>query len=673
MRELANKLMMRDQQPVSTQPDVISDVLFGSSRNMLSQLYVNRFRLRIGLWPIVSDSDPEIALGIASVLGFLLERWQDIRVYRLFADVDGEPEDYEWSLPDSQFSVDDWQLEELDENVAMWGTLSHSEQQWQLQIEVESDLSDVEETQRFNITAPTLTALVNQLPQISGDLATYLDVGQKRLFAPTYTIDETDDERITSLLKQSFRWELRLFLSLWGQEWSEQDVLSQLNDMLDTGTTMTGDFGAYIAAHTIARVLPFLPEEQSDALANRIDKFVEVFGSTDFTAIVISDALYDAGYTREATELLEANLKAFPEDPKAWLAMAELHWRAGRLPEALDTFQQAIEDEFANSALYLRYAALLTLLDRNGYSLDSYIMIDPSDAPQTALQWEIIEAYEAALEEKPEHTGALQAQIIRLIELNNERLWPAFERLVQHDDSGERVRSIIDGLYSLDDISPVLRTLEDAVRKQPERASLRLNLAAAYLVDEQESAAKAELEKARSLVDDPLIEADIERMMLTADDPDFEARIGEIADKLSALNKLTTEEVDFLEDTIEKAPSFGEAYLLLARAYIGWDEKSAAMEALLDGQKHVANDPDILEMLARLLWDADEHDLAISYIQNGLVANPNHVPLLALAGRFLYDTDQVDAARGYLARAEAIAPRNPSLEAVRRYIAGLGD
>jgi len=47
--------------------------------------------LRVGLWPIQSESMPEIALGMAVLLGFLLECWQAVRVYRLLASVSGEP------------------------------------------------------------------------------------------------------------------------------------------------------------------------------------------------------------------------------------------------------------------------------------------------------------------------------------------------------------------------------------------------------------------------------------------------------------------------------------------------------------------------------------------------------------------------------------------------------
>src|SRR5262245_60299632 len=112
MRELAKKLM---QQPaVATQA---LTVISGSTSSDIAQALadLNRPRLRIGLWPILSSDSPETAMGIATILGFLLERWQQIRVYRLFAQFDVDPGNFEWTVQLSQFGVDDWQLEDLDE------------------------------------------------------------------------------------------------------------------------------------------------------------------------------------------------------------------------------------------------------------------------------------------------------------------------------------------------------------------------------------------------------------------------------------------------------------------------------------------------------------------------------------------------------------------------------
>jgi tetratricopeptide (TPR) repeat protein len=145
--------------------------------------------------------------------------------------------------------------------------------------------------------------------------------------------------------------------------------------------------------------------------------------------------------------------------------------------------------------------------------------------------------------------------------------------------------------------------------------------------------------------------------------------LGEIADVINAGNNIETGDVEFLEGIIERVPTYAEIYLLLARAYIGWDETSSAMETLLDGHKHVPDDPDILALLSEVVWDSGETDVAFSYLNKGISQNPQHVPLLALAGQYLFEDGQEEAAKSYLLKAEAISPNDPVLGRVRRHIA----
>jgi tetratricopeptide (TPR) repeat protein len=287
------------------------------------------------------------------------------------------------------------------------------------------------------------------------------------------------------------------------------------------------------------------------------------------------------------------------------------------------------------------------------------------------MTWEAIEAYEAALETDPSNLNALYRQVMLLADMDEARLWPRFARLVEADESGEQVRSAIDSLYHLDDISPATHALQDAADRGKDRHDLYLNLAAAYLVAEKGALARAALEKARSLTQDEDALREIERLLLAARDPDFEARLGEITDLVNAGSSPSIRDVDFLEDTLEKAPRFGEVYLLLAKAYQLWGEPDAVLETLLDAQKKLPDDPDILEMLARVLWIAGEQKLAFDYLNRGLAANPQHIPLLSLTGRYLFENGQEEAARAFLARAEMIGPRHPALNDARVHIARL--
>jgi tetratricopeptide (TPR) repeat protein len=159
--------------------------------------------------------------------------------------------------------------------------------------------------------------------------------------------------------------------------------------------------------------------------------------------------------------------------------------------------------------------------------------------------------------------------------------------------------------------------------------------------------------------------------MLAADDPDFEAHLGELTDILSAGNLVDVEDAEFLEEAIAKVPTFADGYMLLAKAYVGWEEPATALETLLDGQKHLPDDLDILELLSRLLWESGQRKLAFEYLNKGLAKNPTYVPLLALTGQYLFEDGQEEEAKSFLARAEVVDPRHPALNRVRLAIAKL--
>ncbi|MBZ0303410.1 MAG: hypothetical protein K8J31_26950, partial [Anaerolineae bacterium] len=206
------------------------------------------------------------------------------------------------------------------------------------------------------------------------------------------------------------------------------------------------------------------------------------------------------------------------------------------------------------------------------------------------------------------------------------------------------------------------------IQAAPNRTDLYLNLSAVYLLDEESDAARQWLEKAQKLTDDEATRADIERMLLAADDPELETRLGEITDIVNAGNTLEVEDVEFLEQILKQVPSYAEVCVLLAKAYLNWEEVASALETLLDGYKYSSDDPEIVTLLSQTLWESGEEDLAFSYLNKGLIGSPHYVPLLALAGQCLFEDGQTDAARAYLLRAEAISPRDPALVRVRQHI-----
>jgi cellulose synthase operon protein C len=220
----------------------------------------------------------------------------------------------------------------------------------------------------------------------------------------------------------------------------------------------------------------------------------------------------------------------------------------------------------------------------------------------------------------------------------------------------------------MEDIERGLDILKDAVEQNPDRLDLRMNLALAFIAVDEREAALAELEQACESASDSQTQGEIERLILVAQDADFETAMGEIADKINAGSSPNADELEFLEQAMEQAPQYLDPYLLLGKGYILRGDMAEALETLLEAQKRFPTDPDILEALAGVLWDTGEYETAFSYLQKGLNSHPQHVPLLAKIGQYLFEDDNWKEAKVYLARAEAIEPKNPSLVRVRSFI-----
>jgi hypothetical protein len=103
MGNLAERLMTPGQ---GTQPN-IPTAIFGTAGTVRHSLQEQSAPVRIGLWPVRSAEKPEIAMGIAVLLGYLFAQYRGVRVYQIIARVNGEPETYSWTPAHSQFDVDD--------------------------------------------------------------------------------------------------------------------------------------------------------------------------------------------------------------------------------------------------------------------------------------------------------------------------------------------------------------------------------------------------------------------------------------------------------------------------------------------------------------------------------------------------------------------------------------
>lgn len=659
MDVLAQKLM-RLNKPIdatSLQPTAI----FGSAAQLAKFLDID-VRYRIGLWPCISQAEPELAMGLFTVLAYLLEQWRNVRVYRVFARLDEPVETYQWSLSRSQFKVEDWEIEHLDDNVGIWGTLQLQNGEWLLEIEVENDAAEDASMIVMQYTADTPLGFISLLPKIADDIAMKLGLSEKFAAIAPYPANSPQDDRF---LKKLFQWEIQLLLHLFGQEWNQPHLFE---DLLAAGKK-AGELGAWGVTNALARAL--MPGYELDELVSEIEGTIEMFNETPLTAVVLSRALFNAGYTDEAFDVLETNTENHENSVLAWQALADLYIQARQLASAAETYQAAIESGITAASLYLRYAELLATLAYEGWVLADFAFIDPNEQAENQLVWEAVEACERALKQDLHNVEAVHFQIMLFLDnnLQDKRVWSRFDQLVQLDKVGDKVRSVVDSLYIFEDMSPAITALKKASEQFSDRVDLLINLAAAYVANEEEDRAASTLERARTLTANADLLADIERLTLLADDPDFEGRLGEITDIVSAGNAPSTEDVEYLEDSVQKAPTFAEGYLLLAKAYRLWDELGTALDTLLDAHKYLPDDLDVIQMLSELLWESGERKLALDYLNKGLAKKPNHVPFLALMGLHLFEEGDDATAKAYLLKGELIEPRNPVLSRVRVAVA----
>ena len=672
MREFAHKLITINEKQTQ---DVLPSVIFGSAGS-LGQSLIRRPDYRIGLWPLTSDDEPHIALGFMNALGHHLEQYRSVQVYRLFVKLPelDNPNDYEWVISDSQFEIDDWQLDDLDENVAIWGALKVKSDSWVLEIEVEIDDNEDEDNPVLEYKTADLKTLINQLPEIASDIAN--EIGFKTDLFDLDLTTTSSDSFLRTLLKQQFEWQRNLMLSLWGKTWSEDNILDGFDGLLQHISTEDNFVKWSTAQNIIDATLPGYTKI-SPMIVELILENKNTF-QDQLTTRIVARKLFDLGHPRIAIDMLndivtnEANSKSTSN----WQSLAELQWRAGRAYEAIKTCQHAISNDAISGSLLSLYQDIL-LLVQNPEQIEDFVYIDSDEydetSPQNLAVFEGIEAMRTALKLGENQDIVLKRQLslqISVLDIDT-AFWHDFARLIDLDETGEYISEIIDEMYELDDIQPAIDALRKLSTEHTNRFDIKLNLAFALIVDEQDDEAVDILEALQDETEDEKIINESERLLLLIDDPQFELKLNEFEQILDAGNTISSDDVDYLEDLLEKVPILAEAYIVLAKAYRAWDEDETALEALVDGHAELPDNPAIIELMATIVWDSGDSELALEYLQKGLKVSPQNVPLLALMGQYLYEEDYIEASRAYLAKAEAISPRHPALMLVKKELSKL--
>ncbi|QPC81215.1 hypothetical protein G4Y79_16060 [Phototrophicus methaneseepsis] len=662
---LARKLITINFQPVG-QPQ--SSAIFGSVAELDESALVQKTVYRIGMWPFLSDVDQQKAHAIWAIFGYLLDMWQDVTVYRLplRLDDDKDLETYELTPTDSLFEIDDWQLDDLDENIALWGRVLAEGDQLRLTIYLENDLLDNDETEAFHFDALDWDGVVALLPTAAQKIADHIEAQVKNNSTPIFETQKTD---ISEIARPVFDWERKLFLHLWEWDWEDDEILADFQALTQAATQADNSVSLWATASAIAR--SFLPGfiVIGDLLVEEIPAILQEWNYDPVAAVVLADALWRAGYIREAAKLLE---NAADESPESIILGRKRALRASEVGDVMrgiqilqETLLQVKSGVDSDPYLYVDYGNLLQLALQTGMPVPRLINVDISE--KDAVAREAIFAYEQGLIGIPSGLDVLYNLAMLLMYIDTDRFWEIFELLLQEDQERVHINDLLEAI-EVDDVEPGIAIAEDAL-EQARTVDNQITLARLLILNEENANALSLLEDARAQAQELEVQTEIESLKLVCKNSEFEFMFGEAASIIDAGNVPSDSTLEFLEEVVEEAPLFINGYLVLARAYMAVDEDESAIEVLLDADKVIPGNPDVMELLAACLWETDAEDLAFNYLNKGLKENPAHVPLLLRAGRMLFDNEQYDDAKQFIARAEVISPRSSELAALRAYIA----
>ncbi|MDE2638720.1 MAG: tetratricopeptide repeat protein [Chloroflexota bacterium] len=641
--------------------------IFGSAAG-LAQSIDSEEQFRISVYPIICAQSPETAMGLASCLAYLLEQYIDTRVYRCFAKFNSDDENNEIAADDYQFHVTDWELTGLADNVVLYGQLEIGAAGYDLSLVLDSGLLDEREAQDFVFQFETLEAAALALPPVAAQLTAALAGPNYERALIEYESAELDDRHLESLLESVFYWNLDVYLSFWDVEWGTEDRLEQFREVAGLSKIRRSEFAAWCLGMMTEQIMqPGMAALGEALLPELAQSFVE-------------DSRFAGGAAAAATGLAKLDFNDSAIDlvgryltPEAgagvWYRATEIHLSAAQIPSAIDACQRALESGPEHPALCWQYAQLLINAETHESEVEALLFADPEAvAEEEQIPAEIMHALKSHIELAPDNLRALQLALTYMIDLDDAELWSYFERLARKDLTGDYAGVIIDRLLDAPEHEQAYDVLNGATDANPYSHALLAQLA---LADEDHTLASETIQTCRERlaeIDDSL-EAELQRLELSAKLPGFEASFAEIKLQLGGNSQATEEQVDLLESAVDIAPRMIDLYIALSRCYLSWQDRESALEVLNDARQGAGDAPQIDLGLARMLWASGERDKAIDQLNAGLEAFPSDVYLLAQMANYLIANDQLEDARPFIVRAESIAPSHRAIWQVRHLVA----
>lgn len=665
MLNAAEKMKSLGRQPSDTGAPTS---IFGSAAGLAQAIQTDE-QYRIGMYPILCQEMPEVAMGLASCLCLLLEQYDDTRVYRCFARIGEEDDNSEIRSSDYQFTVTDWEMDGLADNVILDGTLRRDSGRFELSLRLDTSLSLLgDDSVALAYEFESLASVVTALPRVAADLYRGLAGNQNTTPVIEFELVPTVTDELESLLEEVFGWNLDVYLYFWDVDWAEDAIRDQFQEMADLCNTFPSEF-AYWCLGMLAKQV--MQPGISDIGEIVFPLIRSAFTRDDEAAAGASAAalgMLRLGHAQSAIAFLRPFLRT-DASASVWCAMTEILLDSGQFDEAIDNTQLALESGLTHPALYWQYAQLLMAAEINNWSVQDVLLIDPDEYDEEEhITVEIANALKLYTNETEEDLVALQLALTYMIDASDDELWLYFERLSKLDDDGTFTGDIIDRLIELQDYSRAYDILDRQLDSNP-YAYAHLGQLAVADADSAMALEMIEACRAKFAEIDENLELELQRIKLQATLPSFDARYAEIKVILSTTRPVSEEQVDMLEQAIEHAPKLVDLHLLLSQCYRSWRDADSAHEVLREAEQLAGSDPKIDLGIAQILWERNQREDAVSKLNAALERFPRDVYLLAQMANCLIENNQFEDAREYIARAETIAPSHRAIWQVRRLIA----
>ena len=665
MLSAAEKMKSLGRQPSDTGAPTS---IFGSAAG-LAQAIQSDEQYRIGMYPILCQEVPEVAMGLASCLGYLLEQYDDTRVYRCFARIGEADENTEINTSDYQFTVADWEMDGLADNVTLDGTLRRDSGRFELRIGFDVSLSMTgDESASLEYDFESLPAAVTGLPMVAAEIYRGLAGNQNTAPVIEFASVPTGSDELESLLGCVFGWNLDVFLYFWDVEWDEDAIREQFQEVVDLCNKNPSEFAYWCLGMLAKQVM----QPGISDIGEIVAPLVRGAFSHDMKAAAGASAaalgMLRLGHAQSAIAFLRPFLQT-DAAASVWCAMTEILLDSGQFDEAIDNTQLALESGQQHPTLYWQYAQLLMAAEVNNWSVHDVLLIDPDDYDEEEqITVEIANALKLYTNESKEDLGALQLALTYMIDANDDELWIYFERLSKQDDDGTLTGDIIDRLIELEDYDRAYDILERQLDSNPYAYA---HLAQLALADADSAMALDMIEACRAKFAeiDENLELELQRIKLQATLPSFDARYAEIKVILSANRPVSEDQVKMLEQAIEHAPKLVDLHLLLSQCYRSWRDADSANEVLREAEQLAGSDPRIDLGIVQILWERNEREAAITRLNAALGRFPRDVYLLAQMANCLIENNRFEDARQYITRAETIAPSHRAIWQVRRLVA----